>query len=106
MYYEYPNVFLYVLVCHYLGVRRGFECDLTVNPLVAQGAVTLENYGIRYRIDNGALELANISGRSLIVDLPRLGKELLWRRGKVKRFNNLRIPSFHVLTTTHRDVTI
>ena len=37
-YYEYPNVFLFVLVNQYLGVNFGFDCDLTLKPLI-QGKV-------------------------------------------------------------------
>jgi len=83
LYYEYPNVFLYVLVCHYLGVRRGFDCDLIVNPLIKQGTVTLGNYGLSYRVKDGGLELHNISTRPLSIDLPRWSKRVTLAVGEV-----------------------
>ncbi|MCL2446971.1 MAG: hypothetical protein FWD06_09430 [Oscillospiraceae bacterium] len=82
LYYEYPNVFLYVLVCHYLGVRRGFDCDLVLKPLIAQGTITLENYGISYSVDDGKLSLHNISHQPLSIDLPDLGKRIVLRPGQ------------------------
>jgi len=83
LYYEYPNVFLYVLVCHYLGVRRGSGCDLTVNPLVKRGTVTLENYGLSYRLEeDGVLELRNIGISPLSVELPRWGKRITLAAGE------------------------
>jgi len=83
LYYEYPNVFLYVLICHYLGVRRGFDCDLIVNPLIGTGTVTLENYGISYRIQSdGGLELTNIGERELSVALPRYKKRVMLAAGQ------------------------
>ncbi|MCL2508383.1 MAG: hypothetical protein FWF05_04325 [Oscillospiraceae bacterium] len=88
LYYEYPNVFLYVLVCHYLGVRRGFDCDLVVNPLIREGTVTLDNYGISYRVfENGALEITNTSGRSLLIDLPRYGGKICLEPGESKSYS-------------------
>ncbi|MCL2023720.1 MAG: hypothetical protein FWG82_05050 [Oscillospiraceae bacterium] len=77
LYYEYPNVFLYVLVCCYLGLRRGFDCDLVVAPLVEKGRVRHEGYGIEYtKHSDGSLELLNISGREILVDLPQFGKRV------------------------------
>jgi len=85
LYYEYPNVFLYVLICHYLGVRRGFDCDLIVNPLIKQGAVTLENYDLSYHVaEDGALELKNIGECALSIALPKLGKRIVLAAGESK----------------------
>ena len=85
LYYEYPNVFMYVLICHYLGVRRGFDCDLIVNPLIRQGTVMLENYGLSYSVENGVLELTNISERPLAIDLPRWAQRIALAPGKSKK---------------------
>jgi len=79
LYYEYPNVFLYVLVCHYLGVRRGFDSDLVLKPLIAQGTVTLESYGISYTVEGEKLTVQNISRRPLNIDLPNLNKRIVLR---------------------------
>jgi len=83
LYYEYPNVFLYVLICHYLGVRRGFDCDLIVNPLIPEGTVTLETYGLSYLLTKeGRLFLTNLGGCPLSVDLPRLNKRVCLEAGE------------------------
>ena len=82
LYYEYPNVFLYVLVCCYLGVRRGFDCDLVLDPLIEEGTVTLENYGVSYSVTNGALKLRNIGQRPLVIDLPRDGRRVTLAAGE------------------------
>jgi len=82
LYYEYPNVFMYVLVCHYLGVRHGFDCDLIVNPRIAEGTVTLEQYGISYTVKDGELSLRNTSNRALRIDLPSLGKRVVLQAGE------------------------
>lgn len=82
LYYEYPNVFLYVLVCQYLGVRRGFDCDLVLKPQFAQGTVTLESYGISYTLESDRLTLQNTSRLPLTIDLPNLGKRVTLRPGE------------------------
>ncbi|MCC8023687.1 MAG: hypothetical protein LIO46_07960 [Clostridiales bacterium] len=77
LYYEYPNVFLYVLICKYFGVARGFDCDLSVAPLVAGPAhVVLENYGISYTVDSKEFVLKNIGARPLEIMLPLLEKRI------------------------------
>jgi len=82
-YYEYPNVFLYVLTAQYLGVRSGFDCDVVLAPLVqGDAAVTLENYSIAYEKKGTALTVKNISGRFLSVDLPLHGKRILLQPGE------------------------
>ena len=85
LYYEYPNVFLYVLICHYLGVRRGFDCDLVLKPLIKEGSVTLETYGISYSVCGDTLELRNIGERPLLIDLPRWGKQVRLGAGESLR---------------------
>jgi len=84
LYYEYPNVFMYVLVCHYLGVRRGFDCDLVINPLINEGTVTLEQYGISYTVQDGTLTLHNIRSRTLTIDLPGQSKQITLAAGQSK----------------------
>jgi len=75
---------LTVLMCHYLGVRRGFDCDLVLKPLIAQGTVTLDSYGISYTVDDGKLSVYNTSRRPLTIDLPGLGKRVVLRPGQVE----------------------
>jgi hypothetical protein len=79
-YYEYPNVFLFVLISQYLGVNFGFDCDISVKPLiVGDGTVQLPNYGIKYSLINGHFSLENLTNNplSIEVDLTGIGKEYL-----------------------------
>ena len=60
-YYEYPNVFIYVLICKYLGVRRGFERDFDIKPLFKNGRVKLAPLGIEFEVKNGrVINIINI----------------------------------------------
>ena len=48
-YYEYPNVFAWVLIHDYLGLRPALEVDLELRPMLKEyGQVTMEAYGIAY----------------------------------------------------------
>lgn len=75
-YYEYPNVFCKVLINNYLGVKAGFEVDLEVTPnLVGNGKVELENFGIRYEINDSCFIIYNIKSEAITVqvDLSAIG---------------------------------
>ncbi|MGN0519243.1 MAG: hypothetical protein ACI4LB_00735, partial [Candidatus Fimenecus sp.] len=75
LYYEYPNVWIYVFICKYLGVRRGFMEDLIINPLFENGSVTLEQYGIAFMVEKGKVtEIQNIQAKNLKVTLPMHSK--------------------------------
>ena len=52
-YYEYPNVFIYVLICKYLGIRKGFDRDYIIKPLFENGRVRLAPLGIEFEVKNG-----------------------------------------------------
>ena len=67
LYYEYPNVFCKVLINDYLGVKYGYIEDIELRPLINEGRVRLETYGIEYTIDNGTLLIKNISDRNLSI---------------------------------------
>jgi hypothetical protein len=74
LYYEYPNVFLFVLVTQYLGVSFGFDCDVTVKPLItSDGSVELQNYGIRYTLDKGTFKLENLRDCEITVEIDLTG---------------------------------
>jgi len=80
-YYEYPNVFLYTLLCKYLGVSYGFDSDLIVAPLISSGTVTLENYGIIYSVGE-RLTIKNIGDQPLSIRLPLQGDKVLLLPGE------------------------
>ena len=52
-YYEYPNVFIFVLITKYLGVRKNLNGEFTLNPLFENGKVTLAPLGIEFEVENG-----------------------------------------------------
>lgn len=64
LYYEYPNVFLYVLICKYFGVTRGFDCDINLNPLFENGSVTLEQYGLSFTVKNSQVTSVKNIGKN------------------------------------------
>jgi hypothetical protein len=68
MYYEYPNVFLKVLVNDFLGLSFGFDTDLVIRPLFTAGSVRSENHGVEFTVKDGVLEIENISAAPLTVD--------------------------------------
>ena len=71
-YYEYPNVWIYIFVCLYLGVRRGFDCALELSPLFRNGSVTLAQYGVAFTVTEGKVtEIRNLGDKPLTVLLPR-----------------------------------
>ncbi|MDR0884666.1 MAG: hypothetical protein LBN05_08725 [Oscillospiraceae bacterium] len=66
-YYEYPCVFADVLIHDYLGVRAAVDADIALAPQLPQGTVTLEAWGIRYTVADGALTVHNIASHPLTV---------------------------------------
>ena len=71
-YYEYPNVFLWVLIHDYLGVQPCLEADLKLQPLVPAGTeILLESAGVAYRWDGVQFIVRNLrkTALSLNVDL-------------------------------------
>jgi len=69
-YYEYPNVFAWVLIHDYLGLRPALDVDLELCPLLTQyGQVRLEAYGIGYNYEAERFALENLSGKGKTVRL-------------------------------------
>lgn len=70
LYYEYPNVWMYVFICKYLGIRHGFDCDYVLEPLFLNGTVRLPQYGIEFTVNDGRIsEIKNLGGRPVTVRL-------------------------------------
>ena len=68
LYYEYPNVFQYVLICKYIGVRRGFNCDIEIEPMFSKGKVILETYGIEFEAEDKKLKsVTNLTSEPITV---------------------------------------
>lgn len=75
-YYEYPNVFLDVLVHDFLGFLPDEEAQLCIAPCcTAQVEATMESFGLSYAFHGSAFTLRNLSGtaKRVRVDLSRLG---------------------------------
>ena len=69
-YYEYPNVWIYVLICKYLGIWRGTKADVCLAPLFENGSVTAGTYGISFTVkDKKITEISNSSNKSVTVDV-------------------------------------
>lgn len=64
-YYEYPNVYSWVLVKEYLGLRQGIDVDIELRPVLDRyGTVTAENYGIEYTYSDSGFTVKNIAPHS------------------------------------------
>lgn len=77
LYYEYPNVFQYVLISKYIGVKHGFDCDIELSPLFESGAITLEQYGISFEVNEGEItRITNLTKSPLTIKV----------NGKIKKY--------------------
>lgn len=64
-YYEYPCVFIWVLMHEYLGLRAGFDVDVELHPtLDRSGTVFAESYGIEYEYRTNGFTVKNVATRS------------------------------------------
>lgn len=64
-YYEYPCVFLWVLLHEWLGLRPALDVDLALRPLLdRRGTVTADAYGISYECRADAFSVTNTAGHS------------------------------------------
>lgn len=80
-YYEYPCVFVRVLVHEYLGLQPAIGADLRVAPLlVGDGAVTLGQWAhqVSYRVEGSTFTLTNLADKER-----RFALDLSWRAGEV-----------------------
>lgn len=69
-YYEYPNVFCWVLIHDYLGVQPALLDDLALSPLAPCGtSVALEGAGIAYEIGKGCIDVTNLRAGSMTISL-------------------------------------
>lgn len=75
-YYEYPNTYEYVLICLYCGIKRGFDCDIILNPLI-EGKVYAENYGISFTNNKDLISLQNITSDDITIHLTKFDKRIL-----------------------------
>ncbi len=74
LYYEYPNVFLFVLITQYLGVTFGFDCDVIIKPLIkGGGTVKLPSYGIEYTVKGNSFTLHNLKDTAVTADVDLSG---------------------------------
>ena len=74
-YYEYPNVFLDVLVHDFLGIRPDEEADLLIAPCCTIGTeVSMESFGVAYQLSEQGISIQNISNmpKKVRVDLSKI----------------------------------
>lgn len=72
LYYEYPNVFIDVLVHDFLGIELDETCDLYLRPCCTDGTeVSMESFGIAYDLSGEAFTLTNLSqeAKDIRIDL-------------------------------------
>lgn len=82
-YYEYPNVYSWVLLQEYLGLRQGIDVDVELRPVLDRyGTVTAENYGIEYAYSADEFTVKNIATHSVTL---RLKLEALYPGKKIYR---------------------
>lgn len=63
-YYEYPNVFIWVLLHEYLGLSSGLDTDVELTPaLDNEGRVFAESYGIEYEYSKDSFKVKNVADR-------------------------------------------
>jgi hypothetical protein len=67
-YYEYPNVFAWVLLHEYIGIRPHNEFDYLVSPcLKGHGSI---RYGeIAYTVSKDSFVLTNAGSRAIVIDI-------------------------------------
>lgn len=74
LYYEYPNVFIYVLMSKYIGIEYGFLCDLNITPLIrGTGKIISENHGIEYSVSGNTFGLINLKDSDIKINLDLTG---------------------------------
>ena len=82
-YYEYPNVWMYVFLCKYLGVRRGFDCDLVLDPLFDTGSVCIGTCCISFDVQAHRITAVRNTGeKDLTVFLPAEGRRVYLPAGQ------------------------
>lgn len=75
LYYEYPNVFIDVLIHDFLGIGFDEAADLTLTPCCTPGTeMAMDSFGIAYHFTGEEITFTNISGKELhiYVDLSRI----------------------------------
>ncbi len=84
-YYEYPCVFLYVLIREYLGIRKGLLSDIELRPVLDRfGSVYAENYGIEYSYQENDFTVSNRADKDLTI---RLDLQFLYPDKKICGMN-------------------
>lgn len=70
LYYEYPNVFIDVLVHDFFGILADEESDLFIVPCCTDNSeMMMESFGISYKYANNNFILKNISCKNLNVKI-------------------------------------
>lgn len=68
-YYEYPNVFIDVLIHDLFGVSYDEKADLKINPTIDNLHFKMESYGIEFDTADGVINVKNISGEHKTVKI-------------------------------------
>lgn len=69
-YYEYPNVFIWVLTKEFLGLSQGLDVDIELCPtLDSFGTVIAENYELEYEYKANEFTVKNTAACSRTIRL-------------------------------------
>jgi len=69
-YYEYPNVFIDVLVHDFFGILADEESDLLIAPCCTNNSeILMESFGISYKYSQNNFTITNISRKNLNVKI-------------------------------------
>ncbi|MGN1203073.1 MAG: hypothetical protein ACI4RF_07230, partial [Eubacterium sp.] len=70
LYYEYPNVFIDVLIHDFFGILYDEDCDLFVAPCCTENTeIYMESFNIAYSLADGVFTLTNISSIKINVKI-------------------------------------
>ena len=70
LYYEYPNVFIDVLIHDFFGILADEESDLLIAPCCTDNSkVLMESFGISYKYSQNNFILTNISCKNMNVKI-------------------------------------
>lgn len=90
-YYEYPNVFLWVLLYELLGLRASLTADLYLAPVITDDfSATIDALGVHCEQRTGAFTVSNIARRTLSIETDRERFSLAPGESRTLRFDRER----------------
>lgn len=86
-YYEYPNVFIWVFLYEFLGLKASLSADLYLCPAIRTDfSATIDSLGVHCEQRDGEYTVTNISGRTLSFQTDREAFQLAPSESKLLHF--------------------